>query len=193
MTHDYSHNHAKHETLPLTSGYRLGLAYDLRLDTHDGKPLVYDMLERVADAETELYYHITCWAEEIELGRRANYPLLFVLGTTYEYRKTLVDDLTAEDRAKALAVSNVAREVYGEREKFRLRGYLASVTGRIRLSRTKGRLLCGKQVTFAINGATGLDGMVMKDMEGAALDERSVLQPAQFESGVSRTLDGKTT
>jgi len=105
-----------------------------------------------------------------------------------------MDYLTAEDRARALAVGNVAREVYGEREKSRLRGYLVSVTGTTKISRKKGKggEEVGRRVRYAIHYAKSLEGVVMSEMEEMFVDKRGVLQPGEFESGISRKIDGKT-
>ena len=192
-SHQNSHNKTKHETLPLTAGHRLGLAYDLRLDTHAGKALVHDLLDRLNDAENNLFYNVACCAEEVETQVRENHPLLFVLEKTYEPGAMAVRYLGAADRARVLGVMNVAREVYGGEGGWRLRGYLAAVTREVKILERTGGVGDGLH-KYVVDRVVGLEGEVMDEVkETVVVEGRCVLQPEEFESDERRWPDGKTT
>ncbi|KAK4038414.1 hypothetical protein C8A01DRAFT_17491 [Parachaetomium inaequale] len=188
-----SHNRAKHETLPLTKGHRLGLAYDLRLATNKGKPAsVHDLLEALNDAENDLFYNLACWAEELDTGARPHHPLLYVLAGTYGPRDIGVRHMTPEDRAKVLAVQALQREVYGEpaRGKYKLEGYLVAVTA---TATNYGNGDVGRRVKYSIERATTLEGELRNEVKDVIVGERCVLQEGEFESGDAREVYGKTT
>ncbi|KAH6617617.1 hypothetical protein F5144DRAFT_596579 [Chaetomium tenue] len=140
-----SHNHAKHDVLPLTRGHRIALAYDLRLpdppesdspttNTNTNPPVkppsVHDLVASIVTAEDNLFYNISCWAEVLDDSHLPpRDPLLFVLETTYAPKAMALPHLRAADRAKALAVQTMTRERFGELEvKYRLHAYLATAT-----------------------------------------------------------------
>lgn len=162
-----SHNRAKHDALPLTRGHRVGLAYDLRLpdlptpDTKVTKPLlVHDFVATLANAENNLFYNISCWAEALDDGMLPPArPLLVVLEGTYAPREMALSHLCAADRAKALAVQAMTRERYGELEvKYRLQAYLAKVTAVVRIGRGRGPRGVTRRVKYRVDRAVGLEG-----------------------------------
>jgi hypothetical protein len=130
-----SHNKAKHDNLPLTEGHRLALVYNLCVKVQGNKPPtfnIYNLSEKMAEAETDLAYHIACWADEIGTRTRANHPLLFDLDRTYMLPELSLRVLAAEDRAKVLAVQKVQRGVY-RKKKYRLQAYLVDVVATNRI------------------------------------------------------------
>ncbi|KAL2015064.1 hypothetical protein VTK56DRAFT_6416 [Thermocarpiscus australiensis] len=191
--HLNGHNGVSYDNLPLTQGYRLALSYDLRLETHNGRTFVKVLTRMIKQAEEELRSYISTWAEQIEAGERENRPLLFVLGHDYEPRGMSIRYLSAEDRAKALALQVVQRESYDcGSAGYRLQVYLVAVTA---TSKNYGSSAVASRVKYAIERAATLDGVLMNRVRDTIVDERCVLQPAEFENGtVSRqVLSGMNT
>ena len=101
--------------------------------------------------------------------------------------------LGAADRARVLGVMYVAREVYGEKGGWRLRGYLAAVTRGVKILGRKGGVVIGLH-KYVVDRVVGLKGEVMDGVkETVVVEERCVLQPEEFESHEKRWPDGKTT
>ncbi len=104
-----------------------------------------------------------------------------------------VQYLGAADRAKVLGVMNVAREVYGVEGGWRLRGFLATVTRRVRILERKGGVMIGLH-KFVVDRVVGLEGEVMDGVKDTVVvEERCVFQSEEFESDEKRWPDGTTT
>lgn len=173
-----SHNKAKHDNLPFTEGHRIGLVYDLRVNTTANQPAAFNahtLADKTAKAERVLANHIARWADEIETGQRANHPLLFGLDRTYMLPELSLRVLALEDRAKVLAVQKMQRDAYGKGG-YRLRAYLVDVMAKAMASyhATGG---VQRWVRYTVDRAAGLEGEEEPDVAvRLRVDEKCLVQ-----------------
>lgn len=196
-----SHNKANHDALPLKSGCRIGLAYDILLDTPTIKTTakgeerstnpqppfknVQDLVDACYATENDIFYEMSCWAEALEIKKQPSHPLVYVLDKTYPFshlEEGMIDCLSPEDRARVLAIKNLQREVYGKGDGhggvYALRAYLASIRGTVVKRGKEGEL----EMRFAVTKAVILSGVMLDHSveERDIVDERSVVQKSAF-------------
>ncbi|KAK4236701.1 hypothetical protein C8A03DRAFT_35391 [Achaetomium macrosporum] len=184
-----SHNRIKFDNLPISHGFRLGLSYDLRLETHNGKYFVEALVRRAEEVESELRDWIIGWALEIEASQRENHPLLFVLSKNYDVHDMSVKTLCAADRAKALATWSSQKEEYGEQHALQV--YLVQVVAVVQNQHRRDGVQ--NESRYFIQWATTLDGGAVPRVKETVVDERCLLQPEAFEDGAVSDMGSTTT
>ncbi|KAI5920064.1 hypothetical protein F4810DRAFT_684590 [Camillea tinctor] len=98
-----------YELLPVKTGYRWVLTYNLVRSTANNKlePLPYGFVEH----DRELRKILMSWAEEVRTKRRAGTPLYYVLYHTYPEADPSPDILKLSDRARLKLLEKICSEL----------------------------------------------------------------------------------
>ncbi|KAK3375643.1 hypothetical protein B0T24DRAFT_204759 [Lasiosphaeria ovina] len=111
-----SHHGVNYDILPVTKGYRLGLSYELHLPGQLRRQSYVQKLTSFVNKHDEsLRTQIGKWASEVGGDLVDHHPLVFVLDSDYsEVKNISLQKLTAEDRARAVALQHAAVKRYGK-------------------------------------------------------------------------------
>ncbi|KAI0600815.1 hypothetical protein F4775DRAFT_505890 [Biscogniauxia sp. FL1348] len=100
---------ASHEVLPVTSGYRWVLTYNLAMTPAKNKsePLSAYLFQQ----EQDLRMILTSWAEEVKAKRRSETPLYYILEHKYTEANLSLNALKLNDRARVSLLREICSDL----------------------------------------------------------------------------------
>jgi len=181
------HEGASYDNLPVTSGYRIALTYDILVGAVSEKHLLIKAIgPAVQSIDATLHHALAPWITQVSTRKLDNFPLLYVLEGDYQDDQDLgLGCLTAEDRCKALAFQRFQRHGASTVEGYVLEAFLVTVTATCKIYDKA----VVKRVRYAITRAYSLDGELRPDIKETIIDPRGALTPGDFaDSAVNRQI-----
>lgn len=104
----YRYSDVSHEVLPVTSGYRFVLTYNLAMDSAAALPSATALLR---DQSRELRQALESWSHEVKTGRREAEPLYYVLEHKYTEANISLKHLKTIDQARVQCLQMLCSEL----------------------------------------------------------------------------------